>query len=151
MLLDLGEKSQYPPKSLQSVLGVASCTPSSLHLILLSLIRLSLFSVVLGPAFPSPAHAFVFLVSSALPASFVPWCLRGRGLAEGFRYHFVLGVVLRGCWAPPVLTGEDSEVILGGRQPVCSWGPSHPGSVSHPAQGLGLEVVSHCESLTELG
>lgn len=84
MLLDLREKSQYPPRACKVSWGAAPCTPSSLHLILLSLIRLSLFSVVLGPAFPSPAHAFVFLVSSALLASFVPWCLRGGGLQRTF-------------------------------------------------------------------
>lgn len=150
VLLDLWEKTQHSPKSLQSVLGAAPCTPSSLRLILLSLIRLSLFCGV-GSCVPFPAPAFIFLVSSALLASFVPWCLWGRELSEDFQYHFVQGVVLRGCWAPPVLTGEGSEVFLGGRQPVCSWGPSHSGSISHPAQSLGLEAVSHCGSLTELG
>lgn len=90
--MDLGEKSQYPPKSLQSVLGGSPLHPSSLHLILWSLICLSLLFVVLGlrspaqsPSLrPQPMLSF-FLVSSALLASFVPCCLWGRGLQRTFR------------------------------------------------------------------
>lgn len=156
VLLDLGEKSQYPLKSLRGVLGGSPLRPflSASHLVVPDL---SLSSVVLGPVSPSPAPplcstlSFSLSLSSALLASYVPCCLWGRGLAEDFGYHFAQGVVLRGSRAPPVLTSEGSEVILGGMQPVSSRGPSHSGQHQSPCPGLRLEAVSHCGPLTELG
>lgn len=155
VLLDLGEKSQYPLKSLRGVLGGSPLRPflSASHLVVLICHCPLLYWVLCPPPQPLPcAPRFHFPCLLFCSSCFLCSLLSvGEGACRGLWVSLCTRSGVEGLLGTPVLTSEGSEVILGGMQPVSSRGPSHSGQHQSPCPGLRLEAVSHCGPLTELG